>query len=69
MIFLIEQGHDRMLFDNVTHVSETIRPSVLGGTRKVINLYNGDQVLAGGDAIDPMTTKLTLLPYAEREDN
>lgn len=67
MIVLIEDTGDRLVFTNVTHIEEKSKPSVLGGPRKVINLFSGNQVLMGGDDIDLSTTKLTILPNAEKE--
>ena len=68
MIVLVEQGHDRMIFDNVTHIEEKSKPSIFeDGTRKVVNLYSGEKMLMGGDDIDLMTTRITVLPNAEKE--
>ena len=77
LIVLIQEGHDRLLFDNVTHIKEETKPSIVGGAyvggeyvdgvRNVINLYCGDKMLMGGDDINPMTTIVTILPYAEKE--
>jgi hypothetical protein len=67
MIVLIEQGHDRMIFDNVTHIEEKMKPSMFSDHRKVVNLYSGETVLMGGDDIDLMTTRLTVLPNPEKE--
>jgi hypothetical protein len=67
MIVLFEQGSDRIVFDNVTHIEEKTKPSIMGGTRKVVNLYSGETILMGGDDIDLMSIKLTILPNAERE--
>ena len=68
MNILIEQGSDRMLFTNVTHIAETTKPSLFGdGNRQVVHLYNGAEVLMGGDDIDPMVTKVTVMPYTEKE--
>jgi hypothetical protein len=68
MIVLIEDGGSRMVFDNVTRIEEESKPSVFGGDRKVVNLYSVDQVLMGGDDIDLMTSKITILPNAEKEN-
>jgi len=68
MIVLFEQGGDRMIFDNVTRIEEKTKPSViLGVERTVVNLYSNETILLGGDDIDLFTTKLTILPNAERE--
>jgi hypothetical protein len=68
MIILFEQGSDRIVFDNVTRIEETTKPSMFDeGGRKIVNLYSGDTALMGGDDIDLMTAKITLLPNPERE--
>ena len=68
MIVLVQQGLDQMVFDNVTHIKEILKPSAFGdGPRAVINICRGETVLMGGDDIDSMTTKVTILPNAERE--
>jgi hypothetical protein len=67
MIVLIEQGHDRMVFDNVTHIEEKTKPSVFGGVRTAVNLFSGEKMLMGGDDIDLTTTRITVLPNAEKE--
>jgi hypothetical protein len=67
MIVLIEQGQERMIFDNVTHIEEKRKPSILGGTRSTVNLYSGETVLMGGDDIDLTNHKLSVLPNAEKE--
>jgi hypothetical protein len=69
MIILVEQGSDRMVFDNVTHITEKTKPSIISGTRTVVNIYSGETLLMGGDDIELMTTKISILPNAEREDN
>jgi hypothetical protein len=68
MIVLIESGSERMVFDNVTHIEEKLKPSIFDdGTRKVVNLYSGETMLMGGDDIDLMSTRITVLPNAEKE--
>lgn len=68
MIVLIEDGGSQMVFANVTHIEEKTKPSIFDdGTRKVVNIYSGETMLMGGDDIDLMTSKLTVLPNAERE--
>jgi hypothetical protein len=68
MIVLIEDSGSQMVFANVTHIEEKSKPSIFDdGTRKVVNLYSGETMLMGGDDIDLMTVKLTVLPNAEKE--
>jgi len=68
MIILLESASDRMVFTNVTRIEEMIKPSLFNEDgRKVVNLFSGEKVLAGGDDIDLMTNKLTILPNAEIE--
>jgi hypothetical protein len=68
MIVLVEQGHERMVFANVTHIEEKLKSSVFdNGTRKVVNLYSGEKILMGGDDIDLLSTHITVLPNAEKE--
>jgi hypothetical protein len=68
MIVLIEEAGSRMVFDNVTRIEESNKPSVFSdGPRKVVHLYSGDTVLMGGDDIDMLSTKITVLPNPERE--
>jgi hypothetical protein len=67
LILLVEQGHDRLVFTNVTHIEESTKPSIFeDGVRKVVNIYSGEQVLMGGDDIDLMSTRITVLPNAEK---
>jgi hypothetical protein len=65
MIVLFEQGSDRLVFINVTHIEEKTKPSILNGKRTVVNLYSGETMLLNGEDIDLMSTKLTILPNAE----
>jgi hypothetical protein len=68
MIVLVEQDGARMIFDNVTRIEETNKVSIFDdGYRKVVNLYRVEQVLMGGDDIDLLSSKITVLPNAERE--
>jgi hypothetical protein len=68
MIVLIEEAGSRMIFANVTRIEESSKPSVFSnGDRKVVHLYSGDEVLMGGDDIDMMSTKVTVLPNPEEE--
>jgi hypothetical protein len=68
LIVLVEESGSQMIFANVTHIEEKSKPSIFNdGTRKVVNLYSGEQVLMGGDDIDLMSTKLTVLPNPEKE--
>jgi hypothetical protein len=68
VIVLIEQAGSRMVFDNVTRIEESEKPSMFSdGPRKVVNLYSGDTVLMGGDDIDMLSTNVSVLPNAERE--
>jgi hypothetical protein len=68
MIILVKQGTDRMVFDNVTDIKERSKEGMLGGTYQVINLFDGDEILAGGDDINLTGTEIILLPNAEKED-
>jgi hypothetical protein len=68
VIVLIEEAGSRMIFDNETHNEEKNKPSMFSdGPRKVVNLYSGEKVLMGGDDIDLMSAKMTILPNPERE--
>jgi hypothetical protein len=69
MIVLIQSGNDQMVFDNVHRIEERTRPSIFDENgRKVVNLFDEEgNVLMGGDDIDSMSTRLTVLPNAERE--
>ena len=67
MIVMIEQGSDRLIFDNVTHIEEKRKPSVFNEVRTIVNLYSGEKMLMGGDDIDLVSTKLTVLPNPEKE--
>lgn len=66
MIIIMQEGNDRVVFDNVTKIEEIQKPSILGGTRSSINLWSGDEMIEGGDDINLMDTILTPLPNAER---
>jgi hypothetical protein len=69
MIVVIEEAGAQMVFDNVTRIQETVKSSVFSDAgRKVVYLFNGNTPLMGGDDIDPMTSKITVLPNAEKED-
>lgn len=67
MIVLIKQGNDRLLLDNVTRITEKTKPAMFSPVaRKVINFWDGEDILMSGDDIDPMTTEITIMPYPER---